>query len=445
MELTEAMEELHLGSYDEAADLFRDAAESGNPDACDFMVQMHLAGLSGRISREDALHYAIRGYELRSRDSCFHLGSMYRSGFLGEPDPAKAWEFLLEGAEKFGDLRCQHELGEMLRLGETGGGPRVDEAVRHYSTAAAGGYYPSQFRLARIFERRVPDFGVTLEFYRNSAEKGHADAMLRLGEIYQKGIRVEKDPAQSMSWYRKAAEAGSREAFFHVARWRLLTEEGAGSGDDAGPLRERLEKECKGKDAGEALYLLACLELAGGNTGAARDLFRRSLEAGCLPGMVRYAALLAGEGGSTGEDGLIGEGDSAQTGKREQAGNGSQIGDGDRKDGEQDEAQDQEQDPVRAFALLHAARIAALSGAPWFRAHSELMSQETLVRRCESLIADLLPELSEEQRLRGERLADETAGRMFGIREQGAPRSEQERPGQAPGKGADPARDQGPA
>jgi len=49
------------------------------------------------------------------------------------------------------------------------------------------------------------------------ADQGDAEAQLLVAAAYRFGIQVAKDPAQFMSWVRRSAEAGSREAQFTVA------------------------------------------------------------------------------------------------------------------------------------------------------------------------------------------------------------------------------------
>ena len=308
----------------------------------------------------------------RSRDGCYNMGTMYRSGFFGRPDFGKAYEFFTEGRGDLHDIRCSFELGEMLRLGETGRGPRVDEAVKMYSEAAASGYYPAQFQLARIYEQAVKDFAVTLEFYRDAAQKGHVDAMIRLGEIYQKGIRVEADPNEALLWYRRGADAGSDEAVIKIAS---LAAAGCADADtDTDALIGRLQSMIGGSKGAEALYHLGCLHELSERQEQATDAFRRSALQGCLPALCRYACRLM--------DGLGAE-----------------------------------SDPVEAFALLQTVRIVASSGAEPARQYSHLMSADLMLDTAENKLTDSADLLTDQQIRRAAELADEKIGRMFGLSE----------------------------
>ena len=58
------------------------------------------------------------------------------------------------------------------------------------------------------------------ESYRAAAEQGDADAQCNLGQCYAEGVGVDKDPAEAVKWFRKAAE--QRDAVAKVKKW--LTE-----------------------------------------------------------------------------------------------------------------------------------------------------------------------------------------------------------------------------
>lgn len=48
------------------------------------------------------------------------------------------------------------------------------------------------------------------------AEHGDMNAQFSLGEAYRKGIGISYDEAESIKWYRKAAEQGHKEALYWV-------------------------------------------------------------------------------------------------------------------------------------------------------------------------------------------------------------------------------------
>jgi TPR repeat protein len=44
--------------------------------------------------------------------------------------------------------------------------------------------------------------------YRRAARDGDVGAQYRLGQLYERGLGVSKDPDEAAKWYRKAAEQG---------------------------------------------------------------------------------------------------------------------------------------------------------------------------------------------------------------------------------------------
>jgi len=53
-------------------------------------------------------------------------------------------------------------------------------------------------------------------WYALAAVGGHADAMVRLGAMYETGRGVEANPAKAIEWYEKAAKSNNRQAMFSV-------------------------------------------------------------------------------------------------------------------------------------------------------------------------------------------------------------------------------------
>ncbi len=59
---------------------------------------------------------------------------------------------------------------------------------------------------------------LAIEWFSNAAKAGSADAMLRLGELWQQGINGKPDVPEALRWYRKAATAGSLPAQLKLAQ-----------------------------------------------------------------------------------------------------------------------------------------------------------------------------------------------------------------------------------
>jgi len=51
-----------------------------------------------------------------------------------------------------------------------------------------------------------------VKWYRMAAERGHAQAQLKLGWMFTVGLGVPEDPIEAIRWYRRASEQDSPEA-----------------------------------------------------------------------------------------------------------------------------------------------------------------------------------------------------------------------------------------
>lgn len=104
---------------------------------------------------------------------------------------------LLQAAEQ-GDAKAQFQLGYCFFNGHSVE-KNEEEAVKWYTKAAEQGFPFAQYRLYGITKIR-------------EAEKGNADAQFELGDCYLYGDCVEKNEAEAVKWFTKAAEQGQAEA-----------------------------------------------------------------------------------------------------------------------------------------------------------------------------------------------------------------------------------------
>ena len=79
-----------------------------------------------------------------------------------------------------------------------------------------------------------------------AVDKGSADAMYNLGNLYDDGHGVPQDSAKAREWYEKAADKGSAEAMFTLG---LHYDYGQGVAQDSGKAREWYEKAAEKGDA----------------------------------------------------------------------------------------------------------------------------------------------------------------------------------------------------
>lgn len=130
------------------------------------------------------------------------------------------------------------EAPEVVETPEATVTPEATETTETTETpvTTAEGYY-----VAGEEAYQAQDYAKAFECYSKAAEAGHAEAMRRLGVLYQYGYGVERDNVEAMYWYMKAAESGciagyNNTAYFFYAvgdyeNAAILYEKGASLGD----------------------------------------------------------------------------------------------------------------------------------------------------------------------------------------------------------------------
>ena len=115
---------------------------------------------------------------------------------------------------KENNLEAMNYLGQMYEFGL---GVDVDEqeALKLYNRCA------DQGNLSCVDSRRAykdKGYKIELETVQPAAEGGDATAQNRLGEMYEFGYGVKRDPAKAIEWYKRAADQGLVIAQHNIGR-----------------------------------------------------------------------------------------------------------------------------------------------------------------------------------------------------------------------------------
>lgn len=82
-------------------------------------------------------------------------------------------------------------------------------ALSYWMPDAQAGDPKAQTYVGEIFERGLggtpPDHASAALWYRRAAEQGYGPAQINLGQLYELGRGVERDPTQALNWYRRAS------------------------------------------------------------------------------------------------------------------------------------------------------------------------------------------------------------------------------------------------
>lgn len=191
-------------------------ADKGNTFAMIEMGLMYEYGHHRRINLKKALEW----YEKAA--SLGHVDAMVRAGWILENEDFKEYDehkaflwYLKSAAMAYGNGECQ--LGCCYRDG-IGTGRDMHRAIICLEKAAAHGSSEAAMVLYEIYsgegmedeeDRRFLDKEKSFSYLKMAAENGGDEALMRLGNLYYKGIGTKADPEKAEQCYRKAWDAGN--------------------------------------------------------------------------------------------------------------------------------------------------------------------------------------------------------------------------------------------
>ncbi len=203
-----------MGYTKEAGHWYRKAAYQGHPLAQVEVGFMYKYGRAGFLRDP----YEAEGWFGRAmwQDSYVALadfGFVYEygeSGVVRNDWEAERWfrEAVIScrKAAARGDLAAQTILGGLYGTG-TGAKRDRNLALRLWQDAAARGYAPAQYRLARAYWQRE-DYEAALPWMMRAAQQGLPEAAYYLSVMYQVGYGIEPDWEQAVVWLRRSAKQG---------------------------------------------------------------------------------------------------------------------------------------------------------------------------------------------------------------------------------------------
>jgi TPR repeat protein len=125
------------------------------------------------------------------------------------------------------------------------------------------------------------------------SRRGFPQAQTKLGEMYQDGLGVPKDPAKALALYRQAEKNEQYpEAIIDIGK---AYRTGEGVPQNTAKAREYFQR-AERLGAADASVQLGLLEQDAGNYGAAESLFRKGLAAGDMDALVALGKLRAAQG-----------------------------------------------------------------------------------------------------------------------------------------------------
>jgi TPR repeat protein len=299
--------------YAEAVKWYRKAAESGNSDGEVNLGRMYGFGLGVQNDFGEALKWFRKAAEAGNSEGQTFLSFMYQNGIGVETNASEFlnWIHKAESNPQFlhnrFDLREQlRELEAQVRQAQTNkqAAQNAQAAERKrildsndpvgLKTLAEKGDAEAAVKLGQLYEKAkgvAQDYGEAIKWYRKAAEAGNSYGQVNLGWMYQNGFGVQRDYAEAVKWYRKAAEAGNSYGQVNLG---VLYENGQGVGKDS---TEALKWYRKAAEAGNPKGQVNLGILYQNGLGVEKDYgealkwYRKAAEAGNPEGEVNLGRM----------------------------------------------------------------------------------------------------------------------------------------------------------
>ena len=193
-----------------AAELYRKAADQGDPDAQYDLAFMLDGGEGIPQDRQEAERLFRLSADQGDTDACLCIGGiLYERG-----DYAGAEGYFMTAALK-GDVKAAYNLGLMYSEGSLGEAD-PEKAEEWFESAATDGFAYAQTSLAGILYSKG-DIEGAAGWYRRAADQGEPTAMYNLGAFGAAGM-IQMDERESMDLLVRAATAGVDEARILISR-----------------------------------------------------------------------------------------------------------------------------------------------------------------------------------------------------------------------------------
>ncbi|MDR2837938.1 MAG: sel1 repeat family protein [Azonexus sp.] len=198
----------------------RDRAEKGDADAQVEVGERYSGGYGVKLDITQAIAWYKKADAQGNADAPYFLGRIYENGHIGvEQDDAQAIAWYRKAAER-GHDNVQDALNRIAARAAI---------LRDLRERAEKGDADAQLKLGAMHQSQRNDDRQAVVWYAKAAEQGNAAAQYALGQMYQLGRGLEKDETKAAAWFRQAAEQGKGDAQATLGK---MYEEGRGVAQD---------------------------------------------------------------------------------------------------------------------------------------------------------------------------------------------------------------------
>lgn len=207
------------------------AAKNGDAYAQFKLANMYFEGRGLPQDDAQAAKWFLEAARQDHVEAQFIIGTMYERGAGVPQDDAYAYAWFIKAAnqghnrskimlesdkwQQFVRSRDGGEEPDSADRPESGGQEVSPEQVESYTLKAQEGDVDAQYNLGIMYyhgEGVEKNLAEALVWFHKAAEQDDPDAQYNLGFMYGRGEGVPKDQKQSMQWFMKAAEQGHEDA-----------------------------------------------------------------------------------------------------------------------------------------------------------------------------------------------------------------------------------------
>lgn len=209
-----------------ALEQFTKASENGHPKSQSILAELFLTGVKIEKDETEAFRWYLKAAQSGNPRSQYQVAIMYRDGIGTEVDTEKSkfWFKIFSNSAIVG-----HQLvaGDILRNIETEGMSQEKMYLKAAKSFNAYGMY----KLGILHRDDVCKYDIDESISRlsDSSNCGDSNSQLALGDIYFKGLCVQRDLDKAFLQYRRAASNGNIQASYKVA---MMYKEGLGTNMD---------------------------------------------------------------------------------------------------------------------------------------------------------------------------------------------------------------------
>ena len=185
------------------------AYEKGHIEATNRLGEKYRAGYGVDENPEAAYECFFKAANGGSVEAMRNLGLCYHSGYGTREDNEEAKKWLLRPAEA-GDTIAETVYGSLI-ANEADNEEKWELAKKYIFKAASKGHSDAQLIYGYVLHNDE-----SVSWYRKAAVQGSKDACYETGICYELGKGVKEDKEEALEWYKKAAEMGHLEALSKV-------------------------------------------------------------------------------------------------------------------------------------------------------------------------------------------------------------------------------------